>query len=291
MSEKTSKSKTTSVLMIFCATSVAFLTVPLLLILYAFFVTYSFGWENGDASPGTFGDMFGGANALFSGWAFAGLLIALFMQRSELALQREELSRTREELSGQKEQLAKQSLEGKLFGMLRLLESHIDSISFTHTGGHGPERMAGSRALRLLVEAWDRDELKRPQETDRFGRVVGEGPLEPTGYNLCDQIDAFESFFTLRQDRLGPVVRLLFGALMLVEETDLPDEEKKRYGAIVKARTTSAELKLVLLFAQSDLGQNYKTLVNKYGLLCHLEETVKLANPQLVAQYEASAFK
>jgi uncharacterized membrane protein YciS (DUF1049 family) len=48
---------------------------------------------------GTFGDMFGAINALFSGFAFAGVIVALFMQRSELSLQREELRLTREELS------------------------------------------------------------------------------------------------------------------------------------------------------------------------------------------------
>lgn len=48
---------------------------------------------------GTFGDMFGSVNALFSGLAFAGLIYALFLQRTELALQREELKLTRTELS------------------------------------------------------------------------------------------------------------------------------------------------------------------------------------------------
>ena len=48
---------------------------------------------------GTFGDMFGAINALFSGFAFAGVIIALFMQKTELSLQREELRLTREELA------------------------------------------------------------------------------------------------------------------------------------------------------------------------------------------------
>ncbi len=46
--------------------------------------------------------MFGVVNALFSGLAFAGILIALYMQKHELALQREELSETREELKLQR---------------------------------------------------------------------------------------------------------------------------------------------------------------------------------------------
>lgn len=47
---------------------------------------------------GQFGDMFGGLNSLFSGFAFAGIIVAIWLQRKELQLQREELQATREEL-------------------------------------------------------------------------------------------------------------------------------------------------------------------------------------------------
>lgn len=46
---------------------------------------------------GTFGDMFGAINALFSGFALLGIIIAIMMQRDELALQRKELQLTRDE--------------------------------------------------------------------------------------------------------------------------------------------------------------------------------------------------
>lgn len=47
---------------------------------------------------GTFGDMFGAINALFSGLALAGVVIAIMLQRQELMLQRRELEMTRQEL-------------------------------------------------------------------------------------------------------------------------------------------------------------------------------------------------
>jgi hypothetical protein len=46
----------------------------------------------------SFGDMFGGANALFSGLALAGVVYAILLQRRELQLQRKELEMTRDEL-------------------------------------------------------------------------------------------------------------------------------------------------------------------------------------------------
>jgi len=49
----------------------------------------------GDVQAGTFGDMFGAVNALFSGWAFAGVIVAILMQMEELKLQRQELTGSR----------------------------------------------------------------------------------------------------------------------------------------------------------------------------------------------------
>ncbi|GAB6260681.1 hypothetical protein [Photobacterium sp. R1] len=48
---------------------------------------------------GTFGDMFGAINALFSGFAFLSVIYAILLQRTELSLQREELAMTRAELA------------------------------------------------------------------------------------------------------------------------------------------------------------------------------------------------
>lgn len=42
---------------------------------------------------GTFGDMFGGLNTLFSGFAFAGIIYTILLQKKELVLQRSEMER------------------------------------------------------------------------------------------------------------------------------------------------------------------------------------------------------
>lgn len=47
---------------------------------------------------GTFGDMFGVVNALFSGLAFVGIIYTIILQSHELSLQRQELEMTRAEL-------------------------------------------------------------------------------------------------------------------------------------------------------------------------------------------------
>lgn len=60
------------------------------------FLIYFFvdDWEK----RASFGDMFGAVSTLFSGLAFAGVICAVLLQRSELELQRNELKMTRAEL-------------------------------------------------------------------------------------------------------------------------------------------------------------------------------------------------
>lgn len=66
-------------------------------------------WLTLSSNPdrGTFGDMFGGVNALFSGFAFLGLIYTISLQKTELGLQRQELADTRKELAGQRESMEK----------------------------------------------------------------------------------------------------------------------------------------------------------------------------------------
>ena len=72
------------------------MAVLLLWTLFGWVLPQAIYWKA--AEQGSFGDMFGAVNALFSGLALAGVVYAILMQREELSLQREELAATREEL-------------------------------------------------------------------------------------------------------------------------------------------------------------------------------------------------
>lgn len=74
---------------------------------------------------GTFGDMFGAVNALFSGLAFAGVIYAIFLQRQELALQRDELAATRVELGRSAE--AQEKSEVALGDQARILRQSAEA--------------------------------------------------------------------------------------------------------------------------------------------------------------------
>ncbi|MDC5426667.1 putative phage abortive infection protein [Acinetobacter baumannii] len=93
---------------------------------------------------GTYGDTYGSLNTLFSGWAFALLLISLFMQRKELQEQRKELAAQRDEITKsneiaesqrnitkqQSELLAQQSYYSLLFKLLDEKNNKINLFYF-----------------------------------------------------------------------------------------------------------------------------------------------------------------
>ena len=96
---------------------------------------------------GVFGDSFNIITSLFTGLAFAGVIVSVILQTQELKLQREELKETKDELKGQKEQLAKQarhleeqkqemviqSFDNKFFQMLNLFNTNINNLKINNS--------------------------------------------------------------------------------------------------------------------------------------------------------------
>lgn len=72
--------------------------VSIIIVLWLFSLIGLSYFINSPTERGTFGDSFGAINALFSGFAFAGIIYTILLQRKELSLQRIELRETRKEL-------------------------------------------------------------------------------------------------------------------------------------------------------------------------------------------------
>jgi hypothetical protein len=93
---------------------------------------------------GTFGDMFGAINALFSGLAFSGVIITIMLQTHELKLQRDELAETRKEVKLQRIQLEEQNKRSR--------EQTTASILFELTKIYSEEKI--SEAVYYLKKVW-----------------------------------------------------------------------------------------------------------------------------------------
>ncbi|MCH9660098.1 MAG: hypothetical protein K0U54_04215 [Bacteroidetes bacterium] len=89
---------------------------------------------------GTFGDLFGAVNALFSGLAFAALIYTIVLQRDEIKQNREEIVLNRKELAkGSKlqqkaqelltQQVAQTHLSAKMNAMRTLVDYYNNQIA------------------------------------------------------------------------------------------------------------------------------------------------------------------
>ena len=101
-----------------------------------------------DSERGQFGDAFGGLNALFSSFAFAGIVYAILIQREELSLQREELRMSREELAAQNQIISQQlaSMQ-ESFKFEQQKEFLAAEPKFVQRGGSGS---AGKKEIKFV---------------------------------------------------------------------------------------------------------------------------------------------
>ena len=209
---------------------------------------------------GAFGDMFGAVNALFSGLAFAGILIALYMQKHELELQRKELSATREELKGQKEQLEiqnktseKQRFENTFFQLLDV--HHKIIIDLEHSGKNSG---GGCQELQELYGtlSWEykNDEERHKNENELINEAYNKLPKRwHRKINYC-----FGNLYTI---------------INFVHNESIVD--KKFYTDIIRSQLSPYELVLLFYYGLSGKSkEGFYPLVNSYSLLKDLNKSL-----------------
>jgi len=228
---------------------------------------------------GTFGDMFGAVNALFSGLAFAAIIYTINLQRSELRLQRLELGLTRAELQGQKLELLAQnnlmradSFEASFFRVLTVLNEITSSINIRQPiGGVLVGRDCFSFFYRFIL-----------------GRL---GSLEDHQV-ITDQQDniqrSYAEFFQTYQGDVGHYFRTLYNLIKFVDESKM--ENKRFYTNLVRAQLSSQELLMLFYNCLTPIGsEKFKPLVERYALLKSLPVD-KLASASHADLYSSTAF-
>jgi len=233
-----------------------------------------------DQDRGTFGDMFGTVNALFSGLAFAGVIYAILLQRRELRLQREELELTRVELQGQKEQLAaqnstlrKQNFETTFFQLLGLQNDIVNSIDVPTPQG---KVLQGRDCFQLFY--------------DRFKEAWGKNLPHHRSHDELERINkTYLPFFESNQSELGHYFRSLYNIVKLIDQSDV--EDKRLYTNLVRAQLSSFELVLLFYNSLSDKGsEKFKPLIEKYSLLKTVPRNHLLNPPDHLPLYAEGAY-
>jgi uncharacterized membrane protein len=104
---------------------------------------------------GTVGDMFGAVNALFSGWAFLGVIIAIILQKQEPEEQRAEIRHTR---------IAQQDSARALQAQLEPLETHAKIDALNHIINGLSARIQRAANYRTETERKRHDQMVIEQE-------------------------------------------------------------------------------------------------------------------------------
>jgi hypothetical protein len=207
---------------------------------------------------GQFGDMFGVVNALFSGLAFAGLIVTIIMQRDELSLQRQELSLTRKEMEDtrkefeqQNDTLKKQRFENTYFNLVTLHHKIFD------------ESIGHRNFFRGLL-----DEIKM---------------FESIQYTSHKTYWELEIIFNTKisgqqnEDAISLYLNSIHQVAKYVYISDLSDNDKLFYNNILISNLSEAERTFIFYYVA--LSRNSKNEVDKLLELDKLNGFVRILNP------------
>ena len=245
-------------------------------------------------NQGTFGDMFGAVNALFSGLAFAGLIVTLLYQKEELKLQREELKETRNELNAQKlefqeqnKTMKRQRFENTFFNMLSLQQEIVANISFDEVkqiydfNAHAHDEQRTSYNGRALFREMY---LNLKVSIDKNHSYQGvKDAIKANNYGVYSYISAttrFDHYF-----------RHLYRIFKYVDTSDLIlDDERYEYACIVRSQLSDYELVMLFYNCLSTNGKDkFKPLIERYSIFNNLRIEL-LADIEHKKEYSEKAY-
>jgi len=259
-----------------------------LTLLYIFFLVVIFFWIltwlllKGEDQRGTFGDMFGSVNALFSGLALAGIIFTILLQKKELGLQRIELKETRNEFITQNETLRQQRFENTLFQMISIHHEIIDKLSFSERSIIDFE--ISTYEKRCVIEKAAED-LKLNIEFSVKQKVVINGKEIYEDIRIRNATEAFtyleiaynDFYFVKYKQLLSHYYRNIYHIFKLIFTTNLIAKEQKQfYASIVRAQLSSDELFLILYNSLVDgLGRpNFLYLIRELDIMQNFDFSI-----------------
>ena len=241
---------------------------------------------------GTFGDMFGAVNALFSGLAFAGLIVTLIMQHEELGLQREELAQTNKELEAQREEFADQNktmkiqrFENTLFNMLSLHQDIVNGLYYVpKDGADYTKELKGRYVFDVFynTKITDFGDGYNSQVNGIEGLIRQEN--NPEAYLHVREISIFDNYF-----------RHLYRMFKYIDVSPLIDDsERYDYACIVRAQLSDYELLMLFYNALNvrDHGDlKFKQLIEKYAVFNNIREDMLARKHEDYKLYNGGAYE
>lgn len=234
--------------------------------------------ENTPGALGTFGDSFGVLNTLFSGLAFSGIIVSIFLQSKELKETRGEIKAQGAQFQLQTEALNKQVLESTFFQLLNLHNEITQSVSLEPSGYYSDQKphITGRAALKELYI----NKFKSKIFIYELGLSDSDCPTDKNEYYLM--------FHEAYGSQLGHYFRNIYQILKFVDQSTV--QNKKFYTNLLRAQLSSYELALLFFNCISALGiERFKPLVEKYEFFEHLPRLDDMSNAE-IRMYSKSAY-
>lgn len=197
---------------------------------------------------GQTGDLFGGINALFAAYAFAGVAVAAYFQWRSWQL-----------FLGQREQ---EAFEPLFFHLLQLnRELKPKELRFNSPDPAGKVETVID-ALQLQIFPLLPNFLTQSQ-TERRDAVK----------------NVYLPLYWANESQLGPYLRALFHTFRRIKTSRLKAEQKLEYVRIARATLDKNDLFLLLMNCTTELGKDFKPLVEEYGLFKHIPRSPEIEPP------------
>jgi|GEM_PF-3228153 len=253
---------------------------------------------------GTFGDMFGAANSIFSAFAVIGVAYSVAMQRKELSLTREDRDDTRSILKDQQDNLKRQRFETTFFNLFAAFNAIADAMDISYARPKYDTtkelmELTDEQVLSLVpdtkvvVSAKGRGAFEellirlgmffRSHETNSMKRDLGDSTGDGFEDALRPPTDiyqrAYRAFFKEQGDEVGRYFRSLYTILNFIDTGLNPDkdadeekiqeieEQKKFYFKLLRAQLSQHESTfLALNYVSPFTTDKFNDLVVEYGM-------------------------
>lgn len=224
---------------------------------------------NGMNDRGTFGDMFGAVNALFSGLAFGGIIWTILLQRNELKLQREESRESRKEAVEQNKTLRAQRFEHTFFNMLNLQNEIIKNLQ-TSTGKGRKVIQDAKNSLTSFLSLSNLKEIAGSLDWGFYRNETWEGHSITTFHAGGVLKDFYhQEFYDQYSSHFNHYFRHLYHIFKFIYFSKLEVGEKKFYATLARASLSQDELYLIAFNGLIDGygNPNFLYLIKEYDIL------------------------
>jgi hypothetical protein len=210
------------------------------------------------ADAGTWGDSFGGLNALFSALGFTAVLLTLIFQSQALQAQAADLHRQR--------------FESSFFELLGLLRELRKEVRFRFSEDYRKSVLEGKKSSFVSQAAYNSER----GDHDAIASAVREMRhwITHSGKMAVDlTADELAKLYLKRvhggnESRLGPYFRMIYTILARIrDDSFLSKEDKVRYGNLLRSQLTSHEIALLAINGLAPISANLAELLTEFRML------------------------